>query len=313
MNTANIIYKFKEFKNCLVEELRLKEEVGGKLAEGYLRCSLNPEDRSKDYTELNCSILINSLIEIRFKAYVTDTKLQDSKDLVEFKFNFVDPEFYTNLVTKEYRGLNQVVKSCYSGLITLTKGAELVSDSGLDNLNVYQNGTTKYTYLTEVLLSFHKDIFPTYRFDSLHLVDLSKDPEKEINLPIFDGKLELSTKKVKYRTMSPRSGDDKSVKNNLINYRLGNEVNIVHKNFKKAAMNKSQNSVFLQSLLHSFSLSFPEYMEMRAGDLVKYISTKYEVQRFLVVSSELVFKGSITHNLTFKSYEVSNRISRKSN
>lgn len=289
MKSNKVVFKIPEIKNFIIKKLIIKEAIGDSISSGVLSIIQDIDSIDLNIKELNISFIVNGNYEYKCKAFVESVDEMDGA--IDYQLVFCTEEFYKVTKIAKYKGIKSLL-SLYPGEVL----NEMKFDSEFKELDIYQNNLTNYKLLGKYLKSAKIDQLYTYRFDGLFFTDTTKDPEKELDLKFFDKKLPIGITRVKLKDLkiNIEKFEVSKLSNVYFNNSLitvatpfGNLMKNFYENEKNYLCSESNIPITASDLIES-----KERTDVRAGDLVKGRSNKYEGSKYLVVSNLI----TVTYN-----------------
>jgi len=293
--------KIPQLGNFQYTKLELEEYLGGVLPTGRLSFLKDPEEENLDIDQLDIKLVMNQEKEIEVKCYcevVTNYRGENHWDLT-----FVPKEFYQDYHKAEFNGIRNLINNLnpYKAAVTIN------TDCNLDNIKLYQNNISDYKLIMKYLLSAKSRCVPAFRFEDLYLCDLTGTPTKNIDVSSVQRSLVRTVERNKF--WSRKSSSSTDTKNGILNVHYKDPTQSISKDFRKAFENYLSNSELVQAMPGKISYRFPDYMDLRVGDLVTLKGVAVENQttttgNYVVLESKLECDlSNVFHTITFGAYE----------
>lgn len=290
--TNKVICKIKELNEYQFISLSLNESLGDELPTGTLTFTQDYENENLSVDTLSIDLVISSEYQLSMKAFVEEANNYMGRNV--WRLTFVPKEFYQSTNVKEFSGL----KSLITNLCPYELLSEVTTDTKLTNEKLYQNNISDFHCLSKYLRSMSLNYIYSYRFDGLKLINLEDKPTENLNIHSVERFLKLKVSRNKFKDMKATSGELGT--NELTNIHYNNSVICLRSVFAKAYMNYLENSNRFKALEDKIDYDFPDFMNLRAGDLVKLMGTKFENNNYIVTDNFLeLTAGNVTNKLKF--------------
>lgn len=292
MSNTRVTCSVKELPEYQFVSMKLHEEVGGDLPYGELTVLMDKEEIDPSVEELSIDLLVNES-QITLKAMVQNFHVRHN----ECRMELIIPskKFFSELNSKEFSSYKDIVNSLcpYDVLNDVPEDANI---SG----KLFQNNMTDYQFLLRYLMSGQSQCLPAFRFDGLYMVDFTKSPSDTLDAPALRRYLHLNVSHNKLK-------DIKATKNafdinGVSSIHYNNTVYGLSSGLAGALCNYLQNQQLVGFLENSVPYDFPDFMEYRAGDLVKITGTDIEENNFVITHVDLdLLPQQIIHKCKFAS------------
>lgn len=292
--TIKVDVKVKEFKNWSFQSMHITEKVGESLPTGNIVFLQESDDQDLSIESLTIDVLINNTYQLTMKAFVEEVHNYQGQN--NWRLTFVPKPFYMDSHINEFNGVNGMIQSLCP-YDTLNSPA---SDCGLGGVKLYQNNVTDFTYIIKYLKALQKYQVYSFRCDGLYFTDLTKKPadNSKINIAGIARYIPLKVRRNKFATLKAESAGLND--NSLTNIHYSNQVIAMNSVFAVAYQNYLENQRIYKCLEDTISYEFPDYMNLRAGDLVKLVGSNYESNNYLVTENDLDLQiGMAKNKITF--------------
>lgn len=291
---TKVTCKIAEFSEWQFGHLTLDEKVGDVLPIGTLGFLGDPHSEDLSIESLSIDLIINDEYQLSMKAFVEEAINYNGKN--EWKLTFVPKEFFTYSHINDFNG----IKSLINNLSPYDLINQPQVDCGLDGEILHQTNIPDFQCIVKYLKALQKNQVYAFRFDGLYFSDLTQKPKSsdKIDIASIARHIPLSIRRNKLGSLKATTYDLKS--NSIVNVHYSNQVIAVNKNTAKAYSNYLENKKLEKCLEDNISYDFPDYMDLRAGDLVKLTGSNYESNNYLVTSNHLdMTPGAIKNKLVF--------------
>ena len=290
--TNKVICKIKEIEKYQFVSLTLNESLGDVLPTGTLTFTQDYENEDLSVDTLSIELVISSEYQLSMKAFVEEANNYLGRNV--WNLTFVPKEFYQDTHKQEFTG----IKSLINNLCPYDLLSEVTTDTQLTSEKLYQNNISDFHCLSKYLRSMSLNYIYSYRFDGLELINLNNKPKETMNIASVERFLKLKVSRNKFKDMKATSGELGT--NELTNIHYNNSVICLRSVFAKAYMNYLENSNRFKALEDKISYDFPDFMNLRAGDLIKLTGTKFENNNYIVTDNLLeLTAGNVTNKLKF--------------
>lgn len=289
---AKITCRIPELHDWQFSHLVMDEKVGDELPTGTLGFLGDPDNEDLSIDSLTLDLIINDEYQISTKAYVEEARNYNGKN--EWKLIFTPKEFFTDSNIREFNGVKSLVRNLSP--YQLLNNPQV--DCGLEGEKLYQHNIPDFQCIIKYLKALQKNQVYAFRVDGLYFSDLTQKPKDKINIASIARFIPLSVRRNKLSSLeATQFGLDT---NSLVNIHYSNRVMAVTKKSAKAYSNYLENKKIFKCLEDNISYDFADYMDLRAGDLIKLTGSNYESNNYLVVSNHLdMTPGGIKNKLVF--------------
>jgi len=262
---------------------------------------MEPDSEEIDHESLDIKLVMNNDTELQISGFCDRQNSYRGEN--HFELTFVPKDFYQTPKIAEHSGLKSVINN----LNPYDSSVSVDSDCNLDNTKLYQNNITDYKYLLKYLLSVKKNVLPAFRFEELYLAELSGIPLKEIDISSVQRNIPRQVARDKFWEMTPSSSSGSD--NEILNIHYNNSITSIGSGFSKALENYTHNSQLISAFPGVISYDFPDFMDLRAGELVKLLGNATEDKNlttgnYMVLSSSLkCTPGAVINTITFGAYD----------
>lgn len=251
----------------------LKEELGGKLAEGSI--SVTVVDRSSeniDISDIKVSLSDHSGFKLTFDAYVYEVNY--SPDGIKFSFVCSTKNFTREIKVKSYKSIIKAIKSNWNGKIEYPAGSDV-------ECSIHQRSETGYQLVSKMIKCLRYNAAYGFRCDGIIICDLDNNMDLDLGeqgLSITTSSLTLPRSKIKdLEVKTEEIGVCSSVSYSKAFKQVRTEYVEMYRNYLK------NNSIFQVGGAYRVAIQYARSMpNINIGQKVKHKLNKMENRRYIV-------------------------------
>lgn len=259
--------------NYQISGFVLKEELGGKIAEGSI--SVTVVDRSSeniDISDIKVSLSDQSGFKLTFDAYVYEVNY--SSDGIKFSFICSTKEFIRGIKVKSYKSVLQAIHSNWNGKFECPSGSDV-------ECNIHQRSESGYQLVSKLIKCLRYNSAYGFRCDGIIISDLDSNIDLDLGdqgFSVTSSSMTFPRSKVKdLEIKTEEIGVCSSVSYSKAFKQVKTEYVELYRNYLK---NKS---IFQVGGSYRVPIQYARFMpNISIGNKIKHKLSGMEVRRYIV-------------------------------